>query len=579
MSNNQEEQSKELYELCKKIIEHPLHDVEQCLILHRSKEEFRKEIDLDIKTGLNAYGSELNIYDTQDGYRLEDCYRLLLNNHNYLVTPTKINAPSNKVELLFKTTKKKLKAFDRIFALLDKNAKKNVETDIGLQEVIDNYNFTWLFYKMNKSSFTRSPIKFDCRKEEICFLLLDSYLGIEDREELRKWNVVDIPTLILIILGALPEYGKSPKSYSLEDSFNAMLDLMQKYYNQRGHSTESITIQNISEQKQKGDYPLSKFLLISSLKEIIDEIWTEVSPSAQTELNDSMLYEQQRFCNTYNIQGVWQDDRSCYWNIRETGDYFLLYRLSFANRMVDYTKYTLITSINGESTAIFNIREASNVMNLFRGEKIDTTKIDELDVKLHISDVNKDNKKKHVDSIILKSKKFPNNLFKFKELKRVDNRTHLEIKRRWETLEHQTSADYTFFRSLIAITSKHLYVGSYERDERGDNIYFYKLSKEKVCDLLGDSLYYVDFNQSVGVYKAYWSYSNITKYYLSIDSKAIYIDTDEIRKGEVSGIEITDENETKVIQQFIEIDGDNENKLTMQELEYYSSPFCYMENI
>ena len=53
----------------------------------------------------------------------------------------------------------------------------------------------------------------------------------------------------------------------------------------------------------------------------------------------------------------------------------------------------------------------------------------------------------------------------------------------------------------------------------------------------------------------------------------------EIRKGEVSGIEITDENETKVIQQFIEIDGDNENKLTMQELEYYSSPFCYMENI
>lgn len=124
MSNNQEEQSKELYELCKKIIEHPLHDVEQCLILHRSKEEFRKEIDLDIKTGLNAYGSELNIYDTQDGYRLEDCYRLLLNNHNYLVTPTKINAPSNKVELLFKTTKKKLKAFDRIFALLDKNAKK-----------------------------------------------------------------------------------------------------------------------------------------------------------------------------------------------------------------------------------------------------------------------------------------------------------------------------------------------------------------------------------------------------------------------------------------------------------------------
>jgi len=218
-------------------------------------------------------------------------------------------------------------------------------------------------------------------------------------------------------------------------------------------------------------------------------------------------------------------------------------------------------------------------MNLFRGEKIDTTKIDELDVKLHISDVNKDNKKKHVDSIILKSQKFPNNLFKFKELKRVDNRTHLEIKRRWETLEHQTSADYTFFRSLIAITSKHLYVGSYERDERGDNIYFYKLSKEKVCDLLGDSLYYVDFNQSVGVYKAYWSYSNITKYYLSIDSKAIYIDTDEIRKGEVSGIEITDENETKVIQQFIEIDGDNENKLTMQELEYYSSPFCYMENI
>lgn len=89
MSNNQEEQSKELYELCKKIIEHPLHDVEQCLILHRSKEEFRKEIDLDIKTGLNAYGSELNIYDTQDGYRLEDCYRLLLNNHNYLVTPTR----------------------------------------------------------------------------------------------------------------------------------------------------------------------------------------------------------------------------------------------------------------------------------------------------------------------------------------------------------------------------------------------------------------------------------------------------------------------------------------------------------
>ena len=574
MSNNQDGLCQKLYELCENIMEHRLHDVERCLLLHNSKSDFRKVIGLDIKTGLNAYGSEMNLYDTVDGYQLENEYRLLLNGHSYFVSSSEIRAPRDKADVLLKKATDKLKAFDRTFSLLDKDARKDVDSDISVEEVLNNYQLTWLLFKKQKGNLTRSPRKFKDRQCEICIKLLDHYLGIHEDEDLNIWGSADLAILILIILGALPEYGKSPGSYSIKGSFSIMLGFMHDYHEKNSITNDSYTLTTIHHQIEDGTLKMTKYSLIVSLHKIIDELSSELSPSALTDINDSLLFYHRQFCDAYDIQGVWVDDCSTYWSIRETGDYCLMYKFSsFSQNTIDYTKFTLIADYDSH---IFNIREASNVMELFRGNKIDINRIDELDAKFHVS-VNCKAEKKVVESIELKSLKFRNNLFKFKKLTRVDSITSQELARKWKNLEHVCEADYTFLRSMVAITLDYIYVGSYERDERGKHKYFYKMSKADVDGKLDGSLYYVDFNQSVGVYEARWKNPNNTydvKYYLSIDSKTVYIDTELI--NEYKGISVTNAKETEIVQKFVEMDQVGQKILTEKEIEEYSSPFYYL---
>ena len=134
---------------------------------------------------------------------------------------------------------------------------------------------------------------------------------------------------------------------------------------------------------------------------------------------------------------------------------------------------------------------------------------------------------------------------------------------------------------MVAITQDYIYVGSYERDEQGRHKYFYKMSKANVDNMLDGSLYYVDFNQSVGVYEAKWKKNDNTidtKYYLSIDSKAVYIDTELIKRRECKGISITNSKETEIVQNFVEMDQAGQEILTEKEIEEYSSPFNYLTN-
>ena len=579
MSKNQVDLCQKLYELCENVMEHRLHDVEQCLLLHNSKSDFRKVIGLDIKTGLNAYGSEMNLYDSVDGYQLENEYRLLLNGHNYFVTPSDIKAPKDKADVLLKKATDKLKAFDRTFSLLDKDARKSADSDVNLEEVLDKYKLTWLLYKMQKGSLTRSPRKFKDRTHEICIRLLDHYLGINEDEELIIWDSADIGILILIILGALPEYGKSPGSYSIKDSFSVMLQFIRDYHNKVSITTESYTLSTIHNQIEDGTLQMTKYSLIVSLHKIIDELSSELSPSSLTDINDSLLFGHRQFCDAYDIQGVWEDDYGSYWSIRETGDYCLMYKfLSFSQKSIEYTKFTLIADYDSH---IFNIREASNVMELFKGNKIDINRIDELDVELHVP-VKCKAEKKVVESIELKSLKFRNNLFRFKKLTRVDNNKSQELAKTWKNHERVSAADYTFFRSMVAITPDYIYVGSYERDEQGKHKFFYKMSKADVEGKLDGSLYYVDFNQSVGIYKAIWKNTDNTyniKYYLSIDSKAVYIDTELIKRGEYKGITVTKDKETEIVQKFVEMDQSGNVNLTEKEIEELSSPFYYLDYI
>lgn len=579
MSKNQGDLCQKLYELCKNVMEHRLHDVERCLLLHNSKSEFRMVIGLDIKTGLNAYGSEMNLYDTYDGYQLENEYRLLLNGHNYFVSSSEIRAPKDKVDVLLKKATDKLKAFDKSFSLLDKDARKGADSDVSIEEVLDNYQLTWLLFKKQKENLTRSPRKFKDRQHEVCIRLLDHYLGINEDEELVIWDSADLAILILIILGVLPEYGKSPGSYSIKDSFSAMLEFMHDYHNKVSITNDSYVLSTIHNQIEDGTLQMTKYSLIVSLHKIIDELLSELSPSALTDINDSLLFGHRQFCDTYDIQGVWEDDYGSYWSIRETGDYCLMYKFYFSQKKIEYTKFTLIADYDSH---IFNIREASNVMELFRGKKIDINRIDELDVKIHVS-AKCWARKKVVESIELKSIKFRNNLFGFKKLTRVDNNTSQGLARKWKNkdLERVSAADYTFFRSMVAITQDYIYVGSYERDEQGRHKYFYKISKANVDNMLEGSLYYVDFNQSVGVYEAKWKKNDNTidtKYYLSIDSKAVYIDTELIKRRECKGISITNAKETEIVQNFVEMDQAGQEILTEKEIEEYSSPFYYLTN-
>ena len=103
------------------------------------------------------------------------------------------------------------------------------------------------------------------------------------------------------------------------------------------------------------------------------------------------------------------------------------------------------------------------------------------------------------------------------------------------------------------------------------------MSKADVDGKLDGSLYYVDFNQSVGVYEARWKNPNNTydvKYYLSIDSKTVYIDTELI--NEYKGISVTNAKETEIVQKFVEMDQVGQKILTEKEIEEYSSPFYYL---
>ena len=141
MSNNQDGLCQKLYELCENIMEHRLHDVERCLLLHNSKSDFRKVIDLDIKTGLNAYGSEMNLYDTVDGYQLENEYRLLLNGHNYFVSSSEIRAPKDKVYVL-------LNENQEVIQILEEN--KDIISDVADIVSFNNPNMSNILDVLNK---------------------------------------------------------------------------------------------------------------------------------------------------------------------------------------------------------------------------------------------------------------------------------------------------------------------------------------------------------------------------------------------------------------------------------------------
>lgn len=397
--NNHEYLHQKLYNLCKKIAEHPLNQVEKNLLLHHTIEEFRRDIGLHKSNRLLQYGSNLRMYEKQNGEKLEDGFRLSFEKkkkekkeNGYLVTISGMTVPLEQYDSFLDALMKKKQAFDRTYALIEKTAQKNAETDSSLQEVMDNYQFTWQFYHDNKSSFTRSPIKFDrSKKEEICHKLLDNYMGLQDDENLKIWESVDISTLILIILDALPAYGKSTRSYHIDEAFSTMLEFMQKYHQSRSRTNESEQIMSIKEKIDSKHLVKNKFSLITTLQKIIDELWAEVSPVALTEQNDSLLYGHRQFCESYNIQGVWLDEKKRYWSIRETGDYCLLYHyeLDFKSNKIIYTKYTLIANEDNEDSIItFNIRETSNVLRLFRGEKLDVNRIDELKVELEISKTN-----------------------------------------------------------------------------------------------------------------------------------------------------------------------------------------------
>ena len=583
--NNHECLHQKLYNLCKKIAEHPLNQVEKNLILHHTIEEFRRDIGLHKSNRLLQYGSNLRMYLKQNGEKLEDGFRLSFEKEKkekgYLVTISGMTVPLEQYDSFLDALMKKKQAFDRTYAFIEKRAQNEAETDSSLQEVMDNYQFTWQFYHDNKSSFTRSPIKFARRKEEICHKLLDNYMGLQDDENLKIWESVDISTLILIILDALPAYGKSTRSYHIDEAFSTMLKFMQKYHQSRSRTNESEQIMSIKEKIDSGHLVKNKFSLITTLQKIIDELWAEVSPAALTEQNDSLLYGHRQFCESYNIQGVWLDEKKRYWSIRETGDYCLLYHyeLDFKSNKIIYTKYTLIANEDNEDSIItFNIRETSNVLRLFRGEKLDVNRIDELKVELEISKTNKRTPIK-VNCIHLESMKFHSNLFCFNTLNRASSDEEKYLKNKWDSYEKIALADYNFFRSMVAITSEHIYVGSFERDERGRHQFFYQISKDNVDSEIKDHLYYVDFNQSVGVYKVQWLEQNqsIIKYYLSIDSKAIYIDIEDIKKQVYAGIRIIDEpRQVGTIQNFVGLDQEGEEILTVEDIESYSSPFYFL---
>ncbi len=573
MGNNQDDRCHKLYMLCKQIAEHPLHDVEQSLILHQNREDFRKDIDFKISNKLNHYGNDLKLYDKQDGHKLENGYRLLYKKQEYVVTSSEMNVPRDNYDLVVETVEKKRQAFDRMFALLDQRARNESETDIGLQQVIDEYCDSWLFYKDNKFS-----LKMKGNRVELCANLLDNYLGIDENKDFEKWEEVDISTLILIILDALPAYGRPPKSYQIEDAFSKMLDFIQSYYHKRSHLNCSAQIISIKEKRNDHQLPMNRYTLITSLKKIIEGLWSEVSPGALTDQNDYLLFAHRQFCDSYNIQGVWLDDRGRYWSIRETGDYCLLYLYNFDSKRIYYTKYTLITSIIKDHIGSFNIREASNVMELFKGGKIDINRIDDLEVTLDIPRNQKSVKKK-IRAIKLESTKFQHHIFGFKKLIRANDYEHSYLVNKWNTLERVAYADYTFFRSMVAITPEHIYIGSFKRDDEGRHAFFYQISKDRVDGVMGDHGYYIDFNQSVGIYEAKWLKQGeiIIKHYLAVDSQSIFIDTDDILANKISGISVIDTpQQVRIIQDFVETDQKGENRLTKDKLELYADPFYFL---
>jgi hypothetical protein len=95
--NNHECLHQKLYNLCKKIAEHPLNQVEKNLLLHHTIEEFRRDIGLHKSNRLLQYGSNLRMYEKQNGEKLEDGFRLSFEKEKkekgYLVTISGMTVP------------------------------------------------------------------------------------------------------------------------------------------------------------------------------------------------------------------------------------------------------------------------------------------------------------------------------------------------------------------------------------------------------------------------------------------------------------------------------------------------------
>ena len=147
--NNHECLHQKLYNLCKKIAEHPLNQVEKNLLLHHTIEEFRRDIGLHKSNRLLQYGSNLRMYLKQNGEKLEDGFRLSFEKEKkekgYLVTISGMTVPLEQYDSFLDALMKKKQAFDRTYAFIEKRAQNEAETDSSLQEVMDNYQFTWQF--------------------------------------------------------------------------------------------------------------------------------------------------------------------------------------------------------------------------------------------------------------------------------------------------------------------------------------------------------------------------------------------------------------------------------------------------
>ena len=564
MNYSEKEQIKELYETCNVIMEHVLHDVMNCLLLNHSKEDFFDAIGIKMKSGLNTFGSDLRIYNDSDGKIPPKAYRLRLKKDNntiqYIVQEDSITfyqsmeEPSiDKIEELKDKAKKKLEAFDGMLHILEIKAKQKEETEYCIADVLNDYKNTCKLYERYKSAMPSLT-----KKKEYSFQLLNRHLGFIEEENTDQLKDADLSILILIVLGILPKYGKSPRNYDETKYSEDLIAFMENYYSKVGKKAQCGSIFVFRIRKSGNNLNITKFSLIVLLRDFITELRIENIPKETKKTIDELINDNREFNNHFFIEGIWKDENGNYWSIRNVGICYHMYKfISYNNRSIKYQKFKL--GVNSDKNQMF-LQDFSTVMNQIRGKgEFD---FDLADFKLS-SSIQKNGSRENVIKIVLTS--YYRKFFTYKKLERVDDDNSKNLIKMWDTHDHISDAEIYYCSTMLINTFFYLYVGSYEKVD-GKHIFFYKINK---IAILGKDFFSIDFDSGVSLIKAIWFDPFCERFYIMIDKLNRFIDVEDL------GVSKTNGNETKTIQQLLDMESPEINEFEDEFVRESNSPFSY----